>query len=250
MNKKWILLIVILLIIAIIVGIVLIKKGTKKNNDKIVMVTEAGFAPYEYYEGTEIVGVDVDVAKEIAAELGKELVIKDVVFDSILNEIKFGTGDFAAAALTITDERAEEVDFSIIYTTVQQVIIVPVDSDIKEFDDIHGKTMSIQTGSAPDLEISETCDDVKMIRTSTVLASIEDIKAGKADFTIMDEEPAKHIVEQNPELKIINDPKFEPTPFGIAVKKGNTELLNKINKVLERLISEGKIEEFTINHTK
>lgn len=64
--------------------------GCSKNSDELVMVTEAGFAPYEYYRDGEIVGVDVDIAKEIAKELGKELVIKDIAFDSIVNEVKTG----------------------------------------------------------------------------------------------------------------------------------------------------------------
>ena len=90
------------------------------------MVTEAGFAPYEYYENNEIVGVDVDIAREIAAAMGKELVIKDVAFDSIINEVKSGKADFGAAGISYSDERAEEVDFTINYTTSKQIVVVNV----------------------------------------------------------------------------------------------------------------------------
>ena len=87
----------------------------KKDDNKLVMVTEAGFAPYEYYENGEIVGVDVDIAKEIAKELGKELVIKDIAFDSIINEVRTGKADIGAAGISYSDERAKKVDFSINY---------------------------------------------------------------------------------------------------------------------------------------
>ena len=86
--------------------------GCSKNSDELVMVTEAGFAPYEYYRDGEIVGVDVDIAKEIAKELGKKLVIKDIAFDSIVNEVKTGKADFGAAGISYSPERAENVDFS------------------------------------------------------------------------------------------------------------------------------------------
>jgi len=213
------------------------------------MVTEAGFAPYEYYDGKDIVGIDVDIAKEIAKEMGKELEIRDVNFDSILNEIKFGRGDFAAAGLTITEERAEEVDFSIEYTKTKQVIIVHKDSDIQTLEDLHGKKASLQTGSLPDYQVQDDYDDVEIINTATVLASVQDVKDGKADFTATDEIPAKNIVAENPELRILDETLVESS-FGIAVKKGNTEMLDTINKVLKRLKEEGKIEQFTINHCK
>ena len=104
-------------IIILLLGIFLIG-GCSKDENTLVMATEAGFAPYEYYENNEIVGVDVDIAKEIAAAMGKELVIKDVAFDSIINEVKSGKADFGAAGISYSDERAEEVDFTINYTII------------------------------------------------------------------------------------------------------------------------------------
>ena len=72
-------------IVLVIMLSILVFSGCSKNGDELVMVTEAGFKPYEYYEGGEIVGVDVDIAEEIAKYLGKKLVVKDVAFDSIIN---------------------------------------------------------------------------------------------------------------------------------------------------------------------
>ena len=94
-------------IIILLLGIFLISGcSCSKDENTLVMATEAGFAPYEYYENNEIVGVDVDIANEIAAAMGKELVIKDVAFDSIINEVKSGKADFGAAGISYSDERA------------------------------------------------------------------------------------------------------------------------------------------------
>lgn len=96
----------------------------KKNTNELIMVTEAGFAPYEYYDDGEVVGVDVDIAKEIAKYLGKTLVVKDIAFDSIINEVKTGKADFGAAGISYSDDRAKNVDFSINYSVSKQVVIV------------------------------------------------------------------------------------------------------------------------------
>ena len=98
--------------------------GCTKREDKLIMVTEAGFAPYEYYSDGKIIGVDVDIAREIANYLGKELVVKDVAFDSIITEVKSGKSDIVAAGISYTEERAKQVDFSENYTISKQVVIV------------------------------------------------------------------------------------------------------------------------------
>ena len=103
----------------------------KRNDNELIMVTEAGFAPYEYYENGEIVGVDIDIAKEIAKELNKKLVIKDIDFHSIINEVKTGKADLGAAGISYTDERAKEVAFSINYATSKQVVIVKENSNFE-----------------------------------------------------------------------------------------------------------------------
>ena len=117
--------------IILFIFIVLFFSACSRNKNELIMVTEAGFAPYEYYENGEIVGVDIDIAKEIAKELGKTLVIKDIDFHSIINEVKTGKADFGAAGISYSDERAKEVDFSINYAISKQVVIVNDNSNLK-----------------------------------------------------------------------------------------------------------------------
>ena len=222
--------------------------GCGKDDDTLVMVTEAGFSPYEYYENGEIVGVDIEIANEIANALGKKLEIKDIAFDSIVNELKSGKADFAAAGMSITPERLKEVDFSIEYTTSRQVVIVKKDSSITSVNDIYDKKVAVQLGSVADLYFSEDYPNTELVRQKKYLSMAEDLKANKLDLIVMDELPAKQIVTNNPELKILNGYVFEDT-YGIAVKKGNTELVKKINEVLTRLMNENKIEEYIIKHS-
>lgn len=233
----------------IIFGISFLLFGCNKDDNKLVMVTEAGFAPYEYRDSSGIVGVDVDIAHEIAAAMGKELEIKDVAFDSLINELNSGKADFAAAGMSISEERKKEVDFSIEYVSSKQVIVVRKDyNKIKSASDLDGKTISVQLGSVADSYVNNNYKNSKIVRQKKFLSAAEDVKAKKADCIVMDELPAKELVKNNSELTILSIELFTDK-YAIAVKKGNTELLNKINEVLEKLIEEGKIEEFIINHS-
>ena len=234
--------------IFLILVCVFLLTGCGKNDDELVMVTEAGFAPYEYYEGGEIVGVDIDIANEIAKELGKKLVIKDIAFDSIVNEVKSGKADFAAAGISYSDERAKEVDFTVNYATSKQVVIVTEDSDISLPEQIKNKKVAVQLGSIADTYVTENYKDATITRQKKYLAAIQDLKTGKVDCVVMDELPAEEILKENSGLKIL-DKELTRDKYGMIVKKGNKELLDSINKVLNRLISEGKISEYVIKHT-
>ena len=236
-------------IIVLLCMIMLVAGCGKKDDSKLIMVTEAGFAPYEYYSNGEIVGVDVDIAKEIAASMGKELVIKDIAFDSIINEVKTGKADFGAAGISYNEERAKNVDFTINYSTSKQVIIVKNDSGITNINDINGKKIAVQLGSIADTYVSSTYKDASVVRQKKYLAAIEDLNTGKVDCVVMDLLPAEQILKTNSGLKILDGALVEDS-YGMIVKKGNKELLNNINRVLEKLKNEGKIDEYIIKHTE
>lgn len=235
--------------IMLLVMSILLLTGCKREDNKLILATEAGFAPYEYYQDGEIVGVDIDIAREIAASLGKELVIKDVSFDFIINEIKSGKSDIGAAGMSITKERLEEVDFSVEYAVSNQVVIVPMDSRITSIDQISNQRIAVQLGTVADSYVNKNYKDATVIRQKKYLSMVEDLKAGKVDLIIMDLLPASEIVKSNDGLRILDEYLFTDK-YGMAIKKGNKELLDKVNDVLTRLMSEGKIEEYTIKHTQ
>lgn len=236
-------------IIVLLCMIMLVAGCGKKDDSKLIMVTEAEFAPYEYYSNGEIVGVDVDIAKEVAASMGKELVIKDIAFDSIINEVKTGKADFGAAGISYDEERAKNVDFTINYSTSKQVVIVKNDSGITNIGDINGKKIAVQLGSIADTYVSSTYKDASVVRQKKYLAAIEDLNTGKVDCVVMDLLPAEQILKTNSGLKILDGALVEDS-YGMIVKKGNKELLDNINRVLEKLKNEGKIDEYIIKHTE
>ena len=237
MKKKFLILILLLLV------------GCQNREDKLIMATEAGFAPYEYYSDGKIVGVDIDIAKEIAKELNKELIVKDVAFDSIITEVKTGKSDIGAAGISYTEERSKEVDFSVNYTTSKQVAVVKKYSTIQNKNEIKNKKIAVQLGSVADTFVTDEYPKAKIIRQKKYLAAIQDLKDNKVDLVVMDELPAKAILIENPDLKMLNEP-LTIDSYGIIVDKGNTELLNKINIVINKLKEEGKIDEFIIYHEK
>ena len=222
--------------------------GCSSREDKLIMVTEASFAPYEYYSDGKIVGVDVDIAKEIALEMGRKLVVKDVSFDSIIHEVKSGKADLGVAGISYSDERAKQVDFSLEYTTSRQVVLVRESSYINSVDDIKGKKIAVQLGSVADMYVSEMYDNKNIVREKKYLAAIQDLKDKKVECVVMDELPAKEIVGENNDIKILNDILAEDS-YGIIVDKGNKDLLDVVNRVVERLRQEGKIDKFIINHS-
>ena len=242
MKKKLIILLLILLLIT----------GCSKKENKLVLVTEAGFAPYEYYQDGEIVGVDIDIAKYLADSLGLELEVKDVAFDSIINEVKTGKADIGAAGISYSEERAKQVDFTINYATSKQVVIVKNDStitNIQDLNNIKNLKVAVQLGTVADTYITDNYKNATITRQKKVLAAIQDLKTNKVDCVVLDELPAKEMLKEYNDLKILSDPLFEDN-YGMVVKKGNEELLNSVNQTLEKLKNEGKIDEYIINHTK
>lgn len=219
------------------------------SDGKLIMATEPGFAPYEYIDGSEVAGIDVDIAKEIAAQLGLELEIQQMDFDGALLAVQQGTVDFAAAGISITPERQEAMDFSIEYATSKQVVVVLKDAGIinAPADIVDGVKVGVQQGTVADYYVS---DDLGFdpLRYTKYIQAADDLKNNKIDCIIMDQLPAQEMVKANDTLMILDEEVFTDK-YAIAFKKGNTELEDKINKILEQLIADGKIDQYTLAHT-
>ena len=223
--------------------------GCEKREDRLIMVTEASFAPFEYYSDGKIVGVDVDIAKEIADRLGRKLVVKDVAFDSIITEIKSGKSDIGVAGISYTEERAKQVAFSDSYTVSRQVIVVRNNSPFYDVESVSCDKVAVQLGSIADSYVSDEFLNSKIIRQKKYLAAIEDLKDNKVDCVVMDELPAGEILAQNRGLRILNGSLAEDS-YGIIVNKDNIELLRTINEVISALKRDGKIDDYILYHSK
>ena len=234
MKRIWLLLFSLLLL-----------TGCGKEKEKLILVTEAGFAPYEYYANGEIVGVDIDIAKEIAKSLDMELVIKDVAFDSIISEVKTGKSDLGAAGISYTEERQREVDFTVDYAESKQVIIVRNNSNIYSTSDLIYRKVAVQLGSVADDYLTSNFNNIEIVREKKFLAAIQDLKDGKVDAVVMDEVPARKLITS--EMIVLDEPLLTDS-YGMVVKKGNTELLDACNKVIIKLKENGEIDNYLLKH--
>lgn len=223
----------------------LLLTGCNNQKEKLILVTEAGFAPYEYYSDGKIVGVDIDIAKEIAKELDMELVIKDVAFDSIINEVKTGKSDIGAAGISYTEERAREINFTNSYAVSNQVIIVKKNSMITGIDNLINKKIACQLGSVADDYLTSNYIDFDIVREKKFLAAIQDLKDNKVDAIVMDELPAKRLIDDD--MVILEKPVLTDS-YGMVIAKENNQLLDTANLVINRLKANGKIDEYLLNH--
>ena len=225
------------------------EETTNDTSDTLKMATNAAFPPYESKEGDKFVGIDVEIAQAIADDLGKKLEICDMEFDSIITSVDKGEADFAMAGLTVTDERKKEVDFTSSYATGVQVVIVKADSAYTTPDDLKGKKIGVQLGTTGDAYAADDYGDENVIRYSKGADAVIALKGGDVDAVIIDNEPAKAFVAENEGLKIL-DTEYVIEDYAIAVKKGNNELLDSINKSREKLTSNGKIDEIIAKYIK
>lgn len=225
------------------------------DSDTLVMATNATFPPYEYVDGEECKGIDIEIAQAIADAMGKKLEVDDIDFDSIIPAITTGKADMALAGMTVTDERKENVDFSDSYATGVQVIIVPKDSDITDPDDLaNDKMIGVQQGTTGHIYCSDTPEkggfgEEHVTAYPNGASAIQALQTGKVDAVVIDNEPAKAFVAENPGLKIL-DTEYVTEDYAIAVKKGNTELLDQINETLAKLKADGTLQSIIDKYIK
>ncbi len=241
------------------------------SKDTIIVQTNAYFAPFEYYDGTEIVGVDVDIMNLVGEKLGKKVEFQNVTFSVIIDNVSEGKiCDVGAAGITVTDSRKEKVDFSNTYFTSVQYVIYKAgtmtpdgkdgDVDYILWDNLAGKKIGVQKDTTGDVyvdgEINAKEDfDGVLFGTGATLSRFDNaqvaadaINANQIDVVVVDKLPASYIVEKNSgyecaALYYAGADGEAPSPteesYAICVKKGNDELLNAINEVLAELGSEG-----------
>ena len=223
-----------------------------KAAGELVVYTEAGFAPYEFVYENEIVGVDIEIMKKVAEKLGVELVVEDVNFDSITGAVKGGKADAGAAGMTITAERAEEVDFSIPYASTEQYVIVKADAAIPTVEDLAGKTIGVQQGTTSDFLVEELISNGALTGSTLTPYDAPALAAAalgtKVDAVVTDKLTAEVIVAANGGayqtakfVKADGSDAAEVEEYGVCVGKGIESLLAVIDEVLEALLADGSI---------
>lgn len=217
------------------------KQVDTQVKDKIVMGTNAEFPPFEFIgDNGEVDGFDAALVKEIAKRINADVTIENMEFKSLIGSLATGKIDLAAAGMTVTDERKLEVDFSQTYFTATQMIIVPVGSATKDAKALKGKVVGVQEGTTGDLIISEDEYATKEVkRYKKGIDAVMDLINKRVDAVVIDSNPSKEYVKANEGKIIAIESGMEPEEYAIAVKKGNTELLNKINKAITDIKQDG-----------
>ena len=230
--------------------------GAQTAGGKLVMGTNAAFPPFEFVTTNGLVGefdgIDVAIANKIAEENGMTLEISDMEFDGLISAVSTGKVDMAVAGMTVTDERKQNVDFSDTYYKATQVIVTGADNtDITKAEDLkNGKKVGVVLGYTGDLIVTDDLqiDDTNITRANRGIDIVQDVKNGKLDAVVIDSATGKALAEANG-LKVVEDAEaFETEEYAIAVKKGNTELLEKINKVLADMKASGEIDALAVQY--
>ena len=219
----------------------------------LYMATEVPFAPYEYYDGDKLVGIDVDVANAIAEKLGMKLEVVDIAFDSIVSGVQAGKYDMGMAGMTVNEERLEKVNFSDSYATGIQVVIVKEGGKVKSLDDMaaDGVVIGTQSGTTGFLFASEDFGDEKVKGFAKTTDTVEALKNGQVDCVMLDNEPAKALVAANPDAGLsILDTAYANEDYAIAINKQNTDLLNQINAALAELKADGTLQSIIDKYIK
>ena len=212
---------------------------------KLIMSTNAAFPPYEMvadgegvYQGLE--GIDVEIALAIADKLGLELVIDDMDFDAALMAVQNNAADVMLAGLSYREDRDEVVDFSDSYATGIQVVIVPEGSEVT-LDNVGEYMIGTQRGTTGFQYATDDYGQDHVIGYDNGATAVQELLNGTIDAVIIDNEPAKAYVEANEGLKILDTPWAEEE-YAIGVAKGNTDLLNVINAVMDELKADGTFQ--------
>ena len=204
---------------------------------KLVVATSPDFPPFEFLDGSQIVGIEPALMQAIADKLGMELVWEQVDFDSIIPGIQAERYDVGAAGITITPDRQKNCDFSNPYFLANQVIVVNPGSDIQGKADLAGKTIAVQTGT--------TAEEYCMDNGYSVLsfASNNDAQAaltsGKADAWVVDNEAAARMAADQ-SLTVL-DEAMTSEPYAFAFAKGSS-LVDQVNTALQELLQDGTVE--------
>lgn len=221
-----------------------------KDSGKLVIGTCADYPPYEWHlikDGKdEIIGFDIDIAQAIADELGVELEIKDMDFDGLIPALSTGKIDMIIAGMNPTDERKQSVDFTDIYYTQKDALVIKSEDaeNIQSENDLKKASLATQKATIQETYLLENFPDAVLQSVPKWNTAILSLVTGKVDAVLMVETVAKQYVEQNEGLEIAGfDVASTPNESAIAVAKDNKDFLDAVNDILDEMKESGQIEE-------
>lgn len=223
-----------------------------KDAGKIVMGTNAEYPPFEWVKmengEQKFVGIDFDLAQMIADDIGVELEVSEHAFNALIPTLQSGKVDMVIAGMSYTEERAEQVDFSsTYYSTVNQFVVTADTVDnFKSLEDFTPVKIGVLKASVQEQLIAKQFPDSDYVSMNKNGDLIEALKAGKVDAVFMDNIVIADFIFQNEGLiAAVEGVEIEGGSFdkAVALSKGNEELLEVINKVIDEAVASGLMEE-------
>lgn len=243
----------IVLAVVLCLGLAACGGASKAESNKLVFATSADYPPFEFIilndkNEQEYVGIDVAVAKDIAANAGKELQISNMDFDSLMAALQKGDADFVLAAIEITDERLEAADFSDPYYTDYPPMVLVKAANAAAYtskDSFDGKSVGAQTGTTKAELVTTDFAGANLVALTSVNDLVNQLVYDKVDAIVLDGAVAMQYADSNSELVVAGVDLGEAFPYCVAVQKGDPKgLLPGINETIAKLLSEGKIETY------
>lgn len=217
---------------------------------KLVIATNASFPPYEYIEGSRLMGIDIELAQAIADKLGRKLTIVDTEFGSIIPGVITDTYDLGIAAIAPTEERLRTVNFTQTYAINEQTIIVRSNGNIKSLGDLEaavdsGRKIGCRVNTIAETYASDTpaCGGYgkdAVITYSTGTDAIAALRSGAVDAVIIDSSLVPSYVSSESSLTVLDTP-YVYEEYAIAVSQRNPALRDELNEVIDVLIADGTI---------
>lgn len=227
-----------------------------QDEGKIVLGTAADYPPYEFIAEIDgelqVVGFDIDIAREIANDLGVELEIRDMDFDGLLAALVAGNIDFIVAGMVPTEERRESVDFSMPYYAAEQRFLVRAEDvdELNTIESLEGKRIGAQMSTVQETIAEEMIENPAERRyLSRINDLVMDLKSGRIDGIVLVGPVASAYASADPDLEMSDISFGQEDGVAIAVAKGNEDLVAAIDDTLQRLIDNGLIDEFIAEAT-
>lgn len=226
---------------------------------ELVVGTSADFPPFEWVvlDGGEaqVVGIDADLAQLIADEIGVELVIEDTSFDGLIPSVSSGRVDMVLAGMTYSEERAEQVDFSEVYYETNSKFVVPVgeEGNFESIEDFANLKIGVQKGTIQESLLNDVLPDAELVSMNKNGDLIEALKSKRVDAVLMDGIVVGEFVNLNSDAIVLLDDiqvEEENEGFAAVTAKGNTDLMEAINKVIADVTESGQMEEIVTKNTE
>ncbi|WP_024833206.1 amino acid ABC transporter substrate-binding protein [Ruminiclostridium josui] len=221
-----------------------------KEKGELVLGLDESFPPMGFRdEDNNIVGYDIDLAKEVAARLGVKLTLQPINWDSKDQELNTGNIDCIWNGFSISEKRKQNILFSDPYMKNNQVVVVMADSKYNTLADLKGKTVSLQAQSSAADAIDKNKDfksslkDVVELKDNTLC--LMDLKTGNTDGVVMDEVVARYQIKINNGKYRIIDESLAVEEYGIGFRKGDVKLMTQVNDTLKAMAKDGKITEIS-----